>query len=107
MAIAWLYRDDYAKAGFPMLPVIDPDGRRAGKQAVYWGALLLLASLDPSFSGLAGHVYLAVAAVLGVALFGLSVRFAADRNEATARALFYGSITYLPLLWIAMIANKL
>ena len=107
MAIAWLYREDYARAGFPMLPVIDPEGRRAGKQAVYWGALLVLASLEPSFSGLAGHVYLTVAAVLGAAMFALSLRFAADRNEATARALFYGSITYLPLLWIAMIVNKL
>ena len=51
--------------------------------------------------------YFAVALVLGVALFWLAVRFAAARNEATARALFFGSITYLPLLWIAMIANKL
>ncbi len=107
MAIAWLYRDDYAKAGFPMLPVIDPDGRRAGKQAVYWGVLLVLASVEPAFSGLAGQVYLAVALVLGAALFYLAVRFAAARNEQTARALFYGSITYLPLLWIVMIANKL
>jgi len=107
MAISWLYRDDYAKAGFPMLPVIDPDGRRAGKQAVYWGLLLVLASLDPSFSGLAGRVYLAVALVLGAALFYLAVRFASARNEQTARALFYGSITYLPLLWIVMIADKL
>jgi protoheme IX farnesyltransferase len=107
MAIAWLYREDYARAGFPMLPVIDPDGRRAGKQAVYWGFLLMLASLEPTFSGLAGRTYFAVALVLGAALFGLAVRFAADRNEGTARALFYGSITYLPLLWIVMIANKL
>jgi heme o synthase len=107
MAIAWLYRDDYAKAGFPMLPVIDPDGRRAGKQAVYWGFLLVLASLAPAYSGLAGTFYLAVAGVLGAALFWLAVRFASARNETTARALFYGSITYLPLLWMAMIGNKL
>jgi protoheme IX farnesyltransferase len=106
MAIAWLYREDYARAGFPMLPVIDPNGRRAGKQAVYWGFLLVLASLEPTFSGLAGHTYFAVALVLGAALFGLAVRFAVARNEDTARALFYGSITYLPLLWIVMIANK-
>jgi protoheme IX farnesyltransferase len=106
MAIAWLYREDYSRAGFPMLPVIDPDGKRAGKQAVYWGFLLVLASLEPTFSGLAGNVYFAVALVLGVALFWLAARFASARNEATARALFYGSITYLPLLWIAMIANK-
>jgi heme o synthase len=106
MAIAWLYREDYGRAGFPMLPVIDPDGKRAGKQAVYWGFLLVLSSLAPTFSGLAGQAYFAIALVLGVALFWLAVRFAAARNEATARALFYGSITYLPLLWIAMIANK-
>jgi protoheme IX farnesyltransferase len=107
MAIAWLYRDDYAKAGFPMLPVIDPDGRRAGKQALYWALLLVLASVAPSYTGLAGTFYLVVALVLSAALFALAVRFAAARNEATARALFYGSITYLPLLWIAMIGNKL
>jgi protoheme IX farnesyltransferase len=106
MAIAWLYREDYSRAGFPMLPVIDPDGKRAGKQAVYWRFLLVLASLEPTFSGLAGHAYFAVALVLGVALFWLAARFARARNEGTARALFYGSITYLPLLWIAMIANK-
>ena len=64
------------------------------------------ASLAPYLSGLAGSVYLATAVVLGAALFWLAVRFAASRNEATARALFFGSITYLPLLWIAMIANK-
>jgi protoheme IX farnesyltransferase len=107
MAIAWLYREDYARAGFPMLPVIDPDGKRAGKQAVYWGFLLVLASLEPTLSGLAGKTYFVVALVLGVALFGLAARFAFARNQTTARALFYGSITYLPLLWIMMIANKL
>ena len=107
MAIAWLYREDYGRAGFPMLPVIDPDGRRAGKQAVYWGFLLVIASLDPTWNGLAGRGYFGVALVMGVALFWLAVRFARTRNESTARALFYGSITYLPLLWIAMIANKL
>ena len=106
MAIAWLYREDYAKAGFPMLPVIDPDGRRAGKQAVYWAFLMVLASLEPSFNGLSGNAYFVVALVLGTALFWLAARFAAVRNEATARALFYGSITYLPILWIAMVANK-
>ena len=106
MAIAWLYRDDYAKAGFPMLPVIDPDGRRAGKQAAYWAFLLVIASAAPTFSGLAGTFYLVVALVLSAALFGLAVRFFLARNEATARALFFGSITYLPLLWIAMIGNK-
>jgi heme o synthase len=107
MAIAWLYREDYALAGFPMLPVIDPEGKRAGKQAVYWGILLVLASLDPAFSGLAGNVYLGVALVLGAGILWLAVRFATVRSEATARALFLGSITYLPLLWMVMIGNHL
>ncbi|MCU1384856.1 MAG: Protoheme farnesyltransferase [Acidobacteria bacterium] len=106
MAIAWLYREEYGKAGFPMLPVIDPEGRRVGKQAVYWAFLMVLASVVPTWTGLAGNAYLAIALVFGVALFVLAVRFASARNEATARALFYGSITYLPLLWVAMIANK-
>src|SRR5262249_52804291 len=61
MAIAWLYRDDYGKAGFPMLPVVEPDGVRAGRQAVAYAALLLPVALAPTFTGLAGTVYLVAA----------------------------------------------
>ena len=106
MAIAWLYRDDYAKAGFPMLPVVDPDGRRAGHQAVGYAVALLPVSLAPSLVGISGGVYLASALVLGIALLWLSVRFAIARNDRSARALFLGSITYLPLLWLVMIVTK-
>ena len=105
MAIAWLYREDYGKAGFPMLPVIDPEGRRAGRQAVWYGAALVPVSLAPTYIGLAGSVYFASALVLGLALLVLAVRFSATRSDAAARALFLGSITYLPLIWIIMIAN--
>jgi len=83
MAIAWLYREDYGRAGFPMLPVIDPDGARAGLQAVIYAVLLILASVIPTLVGLSGLPYLMFAIV------------------------FLGSITYLPLLWIAMILAKL
>jgi heme o synthase len=107
MAIAWLYRDDYAKAGFPMLPVIDPEGRRAGRQAVLYAVLLLPAAVAPALIDLSGVAYLAFAAVSSAALLALSVRFASARSDASARALFVGTITYLPLLWIAMIADKL
>jgi heme o synthase len=107
MAIAWLYRDDYGKAGFPMLPVVEPDGLRAGRQAVMYAAALLPISLAPALVGIAGTVYFVAAFVLGIALVVLSIRFAQARTEASARALFFGSITYLPLLWIVMIANKL
>jgi len=106
MAIAWLYRDDYGKAGFPMLPVIDPEGARAGRQAVLYAAALLPTTLVPALVGLAGGVYLGAALVLGAAMIVLAARFAAARTDASARALFLGSIAYLPLLWIVLVADK-
>jgi protoheme IX farnesyltransferase len=106
MAIAWMYRDDYATAGFPMLPVIEPEGRRAGRQAVAYSAALLPVSLAPTLAAVAGPVYFVIAAMLGTALLALAIRFSQSRSDATARALFFGSITYLPLLWLAMIADK-
>jgi heme o synthase len=105
MAIAWMYRDDYAKAGFPMLPVIEPDGRRTGRQALAYALVLLPASLAPRFAGVTGPAYFWVALLLGAAMVWLSARFAASRTEPAARALFFGSITYLPLLWAAMILD--
>jgi protoheme IX farnesyltransferase len=105
MAIAWMFRADYGRAGFPMLPVIEPDGRRTGRQAVIYSIALLPVSLTPSFVGVSGQFYLYTAAVLGLALIALAVRFAQSRSDAAARALFFGSITYLPLIWAAMILN--
>jgi len=107
MAIAWLYREDYGKAGFPMLAVIDPEGRRAGRQALWYAAALVPVSLLPSFAGVAGPVYLGAALALGIALLVLSARFNATRTDPAARALFFGSIVYLPLLWIVLVADKL
>ena len=106
MAIAWLYRDDYAAAGFPMLPVIDPTGKRAGQQAVGYAAALVPVSLMPTLVGLSGLWYGGVAAILSVALLVLAMRFGAARADASARRLFYGSLIYLPLIWIVMIADK-
>ena len=105
MAIAWLYREDYGKAGFPMLPVVEPDGRRTGRQAVAYAVCLVPVSLAPAFIGVSGQVYFWTALVLGAALVWLAARFATSRTEASARALFFGSITYLPLIWTAMIVN--
>ena len=106
MAIAWMYRDDYGAAGFPMLPVIDPAGHRAGRQAVGYAAALLPTSLVPTIVNLSGNVYGVLAAVLGVALLVLSIRFARTRTNATARDLFIASLVYLPLIWIVMIVDK-
>jgi protoheme IX farnesyltransferase len=107
MAIAWLYREDYGKAGFPMLPVIEPDGRRTGRQAVLYAAALVPVSLIPTIVGLSGAAYAAVAVVLGAALLALAAGFAATRSEQSARRLFLASIAYLPLIWIVMMADKL
>ena len=107
MAIAWLYRDDYGKAGFPMLPVVEPTGRRAGRHAVLYAIALVPASLAPTVVGISGQAYFATALMLGLALLVLAGRFARTRSKASARALFLGSITYLPLLWIAMIADRM
>jgi heme o synthase len=106
LAIAWLYRDDYERAGLPMLPVVEPDGRSTGRQAVAYAAALLPVSLAPTAFGLAGPIYFAAAFVLSGAFLLLAVRFAATRSTPSARWLFFGSILYLPLLWAVMIADK-
>jgi len=106
MAIAWMYREDYGKAGFPMLPVIDPGGRRAALQAVIYAAALVPVSLLPTLAGITGVIYFSAALVLSLAMLILAIRFAAARTDTAARALFFGSITYLPLIWIVMIANR-
>ncbi|HEX5473415.1 MAG TPA: heme o synthase [Vicinamibacterales bacterium] len=107
LAIAWLFRDDYGRAGLPMLPVIDPDGRSTGRQAIIYGAALIPLSLAPTLIGMTGAVYFAGALLLGMAFLWLTIRFARTRTTHDARVAFFASITYLPLLWILMIADKL
>jgi len=106
LAIAWMYRDDYAQAGIPLLPVLEPDGRRTGQQALLYAAALWPVSLLPVITGLAGLPYGLVATVLGFLYIGLSVRFAQERSPATARLLFLFSILYLALLLGALVANR-
>ncbi|MBI4263588.1 MAG: protoheme IX farnesyltransferase [Acidobacteria bacterium] len=107
LAIAWLHRDDYAAADIPLLPVLEPDGRRTGRQALLYAAALWPVSLMPALVGLAGVPYTAMASVLGWALIGLSALFARDRSDSTARGLFLFSIVYLPLLWGALVVDRL
>lgn len=107
LAIAWMCRDDYTRAGFPMLPVLEPDGRSTGRQSVVYAAALIPLSLAPTLMHMAGDVYFAGALVLGLAFLWLAWRFARSRADRDARTLFFGSIIYLPVLWIFMIADKL
>jgi len=103
LAIAWLYRDEYARAGMPLLPVIEPDGRSTGRQAVLYTAALIPLSMMPMGVGLATGRYLVGAMTLGALLMFLSMEFSAKRDRATARRLFFGSILYLPILWALLV----
>ena len=106
LAIASMYREDYARAGFPVLPAVEPDGRRTGRQVVLFAAALTPISIIPVLIHLAGPWYGVGALALGSGLFALSVGFARDRTIGRARRLFFGSIIYLPLLWGLLIANR-
>jgi len=107
MAIAWLYRDEYAKAGFVMLPNIDATGSRTAQQSVSNTLALLLASLCPFAFGLDGKIYLAAALILGFGYFWCAVRFAQQLTAPRAKQLFFASIIYLPLLIAVLVGNKL
>jgi heme o synthase len=107
LAIAWMYREDYARAGFPMLPVLEPDGRSTARQSVMYAAALVPLSLAPMLMRMAGEMYFAGALVLGLGFLWLTLRFARTRAVRDARHVFFGSIVYLPVLWILMIADKL
>jgi protoheme IX farnesyltransferase len=107
LAIAWMHRDDYARAGFPMLPVIEPDGRSTARQAVIYSAALLPVSLAPTLVGMTGAIYFAGVLVLTLIFVALAARFGLSRSVQDARRLFVGSIIYLPLLWILMIADRI
>lgn len=107
MSIAWIYREEYAKAGFKMLPVLDPDGHRTARQA-FWPTLLLIpVSVLPYFLRLNGVAYLGTAVVLGITFLGLALLFARRLTQRSARHLFYFSLLYLPLLMAVMVLNKL
>jgi protoheme IX farnesyltransferase len=102
LAIAWIYREDYGRAGLPMLPVIDHSGAMTGRQMVLWAVTLLPVSVLPTVFSLATQVYGVGVLVLGLAQLALTIRFAFNRTKANARAVFYASIIYLPLLWMLL-----
>jgi protoheme IX farnesyltransferase len=107
LAIAWIYKDEYAKAGFKMLPVVDPDGHRTGPQAVSHTLGLLPVSLCPFVFQLTGKIYLVGALVLGVAFLWFAIQFARQLTISRARQLFYVSILYLPALLTIMVLDKM
>jgi len=107
LAIAWMYRDDYAKAGFKMLPVLDPEGHRTGRHAFTQTLCLLPVSLGPFWFNLAGPVYLCGELLLGLVFVGSALQFSRHLTVPRARQLFYVSILYLPLLLAVMVLDKI
>jgi protoheme IX farnesyltransferase len=107
LAIAWLYRDDYARGGFPMLPVLDREGSFTARQAVVHSLSLLVVSLAPAVAGLAGAAYVAGALLLGAGLTLFALRLARSRDLVSARGLFLASVLYLPALSTLLLAARL
>jgi len=107
LAIGWLYRTDYARAGIRLLPVVEPDGCSTGRQIVSNCLALLAAGLLPTLIGLTGPVYFLGAAALGTGLLVCGVVLAVSRSAADARRLVFASLVYLPTLLVLMALNKM
>ena len=107
LAIAWIYREQYARAGFVMLPVVDTAGERTGRQAVSHTLGLLPVSLCPYVFHMAGPVYLVGALGLGLAFLWFAIQFSRHLTIPRARQLFFASILYLPLLLGLMVLDKI
>ena len=106
LAIAWMYREDYARAGLPMLPVIEPDGASTIRQILIWTLTLLPISMMPSLLGLTGPVYFVLAFVLGLGFLAAGVNLAMRPSRVSARAVLLTSVIYLPLLQVALLLCK-
>ncbi len=105
LAIAWMYREQYAKAKILMLPVIEPEGKITAKQIVIFTILLIPISLAPYFLGIAGLVYLIGASVLGIWFLMASIQTARAKTTEQARKLLLVSVLYLPIIFALMVFN--
>jgi protoheme IX farnesyltransferase len=105
-AIAWMYRDDYARAGIRMLPVVEPDGHSTARQIVLFASLLIPVSLAPGLLGMSGKIYLLGALALGIWFLYSGVRVATERSILRARGVLLVSVFYLPLLYGLMLLDR-
>jgi protoheme IX farnesyltransferase len=106
LAIAWMYRDDYARARLRMLPVVDPDGGSTGRQVALYSLALLPVSLIPTVLGLAGSVYFFGALIAGLVFLGFGLAMTVNRERASARRLLLASVTYLPILLVLLLVDR-
>jgi len=106
-AIAWMYREDYGRAGLKMLPVVEPDGASTFRQVLIYSSLLIPVSVAPYFLGMSGVVYLIGTLILGVLFFYVGLEVARSRSVADARRLLRASVIYLPILLILIVADSI
>ena len=104
LAIAWMYREDYARGGIQMLPVLDLPA--TARQILAFSLVLLPVSLLPTVMGMTGNLYFAGAAALGIAFFYSGARLARKRTAGEARRLLKASVFYLPLLYVLLMLDK-
>jgi protoheme IX farnesyltransferase len=105
-AIAWMYRDDYARGGIRMLPVIEPDGESTARRIVVCSILLIPISLIPRLLGMTGSIYAAAAVAAGMGLLYIGVRLGRDRTCARARHVLLASVLYLPMVLAVMVIDR-
>jgi len=106
LAIAWMYKEDYSRAGILMLPVVDPDGRSTSRQIVIYASTLIPVSLFPTLLGMTGKIYLVGALILGGWFLYSGVRVAFDRTRVRARRVLLVSVIYLPLIYGLMLIDR-
>lgn len=106
LALVWVCRDDYAKAGFRMLPLIDPRGHLTCLMIVLYSLALLPMGLAVTFAGLAGYLFGAVSLLLGLGLFLLAVQLRRAKTPQNARRVFLASLAYLPLLMLFLVLDR-
>jgi heme o synthase len=107
LAIAQMYRDDYARGGFRLLPVLDPDGSNTARQILTYSLALVSVGMLPTLLGLAGPVYFAASILLGIGMLAPSYRLARSGKTADARRVMFASLLYLPVVFAIMAADKL
>lgn len=107
LAISWIYKDDYRRGGFVVLPMKDPEGRKVGRQVLIFCVLLLVIGTAPFWTGLAGAVYLVSALLLGLAFLWSGLKLASNPSLKSARTLLRSSLFYLPMLLTVLAVDKL
>jgi protoheme IX farnesyltransferase len=105
-AIAWMYRDDYERAGIRMLPVVEPDGESTARRILLYSLILIPISMIPKFLSMTGNLYLVGAVALGLFFLYAAVRVSFDRSRLQARRVLLASVIYLPVLYGLMLFSR-